>query len=189
MPVFKPVKKGVRMSEAIAEAYASAPDDVVILHTLEMIHPDFVDSSGSPTSARVVRQLRPITAQLEASAPMNPNTYVEFQGVYFDITLPSEEDSGTTGELQLVIDNAMGVLTPYLDAASDSLTPIKVIYRPYLSNDLEAPHIDPVLTMTLRNISADLFKVTARAGFGDLTNRRFPYALYNRAEHPGLAAR
>lgn len=34
------------LSEAIREAYASAPSDVVILHTLELRHPDFVDENN-----------------------------------------------------------------------------------------------------------------------------------------------
>ena len=36
----------VTLSEALREAYASAPSDVVILHTLELRHPDFKNESG-----------------------------------------------------------------------------------------------------------------------------------------------
>lgn len=189
MPVFKPVKKGVRMSEAIAEAYASAPSSVVVLHTLEFLHPNFVDDFGNPTSARVVRQYDSITARLEATAPRNPGEYVDFQGVMFDVVPPSEEDSGNTPDLRISIDNAMGVLMPYLDQAIESLVPIQVIYRPYLNTDLSLPHIDPPLVMTVRSISADVFRVTASASFGDVANRRFPYVLYKASQHPGLSAR
>ena len=43
------------LSQAIKEAYAAAPSDVVILHTLELRHPDFEDDDGNPTAIRVVR--------------------------------------------------------------------------------------------------------------------------------------
>ena len=34
------------LSEALREAYASAPSNVVILHTLEIRHPDFKDDAS-----------------------------------------------------------------------------------------------------------------------------------------------
>ena len=36
-------------------AYAAAPSDVVILHTLELRYPAFKDDDGNPTAIRVVR--------------------------------------------------------------------------------------------------------------------------------------
>ena len=38
------------LSEALEEAYASNPSDVVILDTLELIHPDFKDEDGKQTA-------------------------------------------------------------------------------------------------------------------------------------------
>ena len=46
------------LSQAIREAYAAAPSDVVILHTLELRHPAFVNDDESPTAIRVVRDHR-----------------------------------------------------------------------------------------------------------------------------------
>ena len=43
------------LSQALREAYASAPSDVVILHTLELRHPAFVDDDGQSIAIRVVR--------------------------------------------------------------------------------------------------------------------------------------
>ncbi len=43
------------LSEAIKEAYASAPSEQIILHTLELRHPAFVDEAGQPVAIRVVR--------------------------------------------------------------------------------------------------------------------------------------
>ena len=41
------------LSEALREAYASAPSDVVILHTLELRHPSFIDDDDQPMAIRV----------------------------------------------------------------------------------------------------------------------------------------
>ena len=43
------------LEEAIREAYASCPSDRVVLHTVELRHPAFVDDNGNPTAVRVVR--------------------------------------------------------------------------------------------------------------------------------------
>ena len=42
------------LSEAIKEAYASAPSQQIILHTLELRHPSFVDETGQLVAIRVV---------------------------------------------------------------------------------------------------------------------------------------
>jgi hypothetical protein len=52
------------LSEAIQEAYAHAPSDAIILHTLELRHPDFRDDSGQPS--RHPRGARP--GRLDRSA-------------------------------------------------------------------------------------------------------------------------
>ena len=42
--------------------------------------------------------------------------------------------------------------------------------------------------MTLTNIKADVFRVRATAGFGDLNNRRFPTTEYTGERFPGLVS-
>jgi len=189
MPVYKPIKKGVSYSQALAEAYASAPSDVVIFHTLELHHPSFYDGAGARTAARIVNDYNNLTATLEFNAPVNPGGSVTFYAIPFELTLPTEDDGGSPGELVLSIDNCVQFLHGYLEAAAVSEAPIQVYYRPYLSTDLSAPHISPPLIMTINNIKTDDFRVTARCGFGSLTNRRFPYLNYTVARFPGLTAR
>lgn len=190
--LYRPIRRGVQMSEAIQDAYANAPSDVVILHTLEFLHPNFRNEFGKPDSARVVREAdveAVLKAKLEANAPMHAGEYVDFQPVIFDLSLPPEEDSGNTGELSLSVQNAASTLIPYLDQAQDSNEPIRIIYRPYVSTDLTEPDIKPPLSLYIRTVNVDLANVTATAGFGDLSNRRFPYLIYKATEHPGLTAR
>lgn len=179
----------VTLSAAIREAYASAPTAVVILHTLELRHSSFRDTSGNPTAIRVVRDMTDLTATLEASAPLNPGEAVTFTALAFDFSLPPEDDKGSVPEIVITLDNASAELMRYLDQAVDTNEAIQITYRPYLSTDTTAPHIDPPLTMSLRDIEANLTRVTARASFADVANRRFPAATYTAARFPGLSAR
>lgn len=169
------------LSAALREAYASAPADVVVLHTLEFLHASFV------TPLRVVRDYTSLTATLEASAPVGAGTSVTFVPYAFDFKLPSAGESSVP-EIEITLDNVGADLVQYFDQAANSATPVTMIYRPYLSTDLSQPHMDPPLQMVLRSISCDMFKVTAKAGFGDLGSRRFPALLYTATTFPGLTA-
>ena len=60
------------LSEALKEAYASADSEIIILHTLELRHPAFVDENGLPTAIRVVRDNVNHICRLEESAPLMP---------------------------------------------------------------------------------------------------------------------
>lgn len=190
MPIYRTPKKGVSYSEAIAEAYASAPEDVIILHTLEFRHSVFRDPvTNAIVAIRVVNDHKRLLATLEDTAPAEPGTEVAFEPVRFAFKRPSESDSGSTPEIDLTVSNVSRLLIPYLDQAKESREPIQVTYRPYLSNDTAGPHMNPPLTLTLRTVSADLNSVTARAGFGDLSNKRFPKVDYTALKYPGLSAR
>lgn len=167
------------LSAAIAEAYATAPEDVVILHTLEFRHSTFA------TPLRVVMDHQALTATLEAAAPENPSEAVEFAAYDFDAKLP-DVASGRMPELQIVIDNIDQVIEEAIESAAGSSDKIEVTYRPYLSTDLTAPHMDPPLTLTLTHVEATVFQVSARAGFRNLGNIGFPNQDYTAARFPGL---
>lgn len=189
MPTMRPPKRGVSYSEALAAAYASNPEDEIILDTLEFQHPAFVDESGQPMGIRVVNDHQILNAKLEATATLNPSEYVDFQPVYFQFTRPSETESGSLPEVEVRVDNVARILIPYLDQAKEMRSPITMMWRPYLVSDLTGPHILPVLTLTLRSVSADMNSVIAKAGFTDLANRRFPGSEYTSKKFPGLVVR
>jgi hypothetical protein len=171
------------LSDAIREAYASAPSDVVILHTLELRHPDFKNESGVTTAIRVVRDQQDLFARLEASAPLEP---VRFVAMGFDLDLPPV-DIAPVPEVVLTLDNVSRDIVKYLDAASESEASIEVTYRPYLSSDMEGPQMDPPITLVLTEVEADVMRVTARARMVDIGNKAFPGRLYTATEFPGLA--
>lgn len=169
------------LSDALEEAYASAPSGVVIYHTLEFRHAAF----SQPI--RVVHGHQDITATLEATAPLNPGQAVTFSAFSFEFQLPEIADGGSP-ELEIIIDAVSREIVSQVEAAMAYATKISVTYRPYLSTDLTAPHMDPVWHMTVREIEADVFRIKARASFGELINRQFPGENYTAVRFPGLVA-
>lgn len=169
------------LDDALAEAYASAPSSEVILHTLEIRHPDFTQP------IRVVRDHNDFSAYLESDAPLNPGEEVNFIGMSFDFTLPDVSKS-TSPEIEIGLDNGSGEIVAYMDAASNSPYLIEVTYRPYLASDPSGPQMNPPMTLIVRSVTADVFRVRARAGFADIANRKFPNQVYDTERFAGLAA-
>lgn len=173
------------LSEALKEAYASAPSDALILHTLEFRHPSFVDEGGSPTSIFVVRDNVDLDATIELDDDLYPGVTVRFIGYAFDFQLPEVSESAAP-ELTITIDNVNRLIDENLERAILSPSKIEVIYRPYLASDLSAPQMNPPLRMTIMSVETGDLTVTARAGFGDIANKIFPSLEYTPSEFPGL---
>lgn len=174
------------LSEAIAEAYASAPSHVVLLHTLEIRHPAFIDEQGNAAPIRVVRDHADLFATLEATAPANAGQQVRFVSFAFDITLPPVNDKSIP-EVAITIDNVSLDIVKNIERAVESQQVIMVTYRPFLSTDLSGPQFDPPMHLVLSDIVVDVFKVKARASLPNLSNKSFPSALYTATKFPGLA--
>ena len=167
------------LSDAIAEAYASAPADEVIYHTLEIRHSSFA------TPIRVVRDLVALDATLEASAPEDAGTEVTFLAYSFDL-VPPEVGPGGTPQLIIEIDNVSREILANIELAMSSPNLLTVIYRAFVSSDLTAPANDPPLTLTIFQISANPMRIRAVAGFQDIVNKRFPSDTYTAERFPGL---
>lgn len=174
------------LSQAIKEAYASAPSDVVILHTLEIRHPSFTDSAGNNIAVRVVRDNKDLTAKLEDTAPLNGGENVLFTAMGFDLELPPI-DTSPVPEITITLDNVSRELVRHLDAAVQTQEKIEITYRPYLSDDLSGPQIDPPFTLVLTEVSADALRITGQARMLDIGNKAFPSEVYNSTRFPGLA--
>ncbi len=201
------------LEQALREAYASAPSDTVILHTLELRHPAFVDDDGNPTAIRVVRNFADaehwlrlggaeveavldampaesrgpvgLVARLEADAPKDAGRMVPFIALGFELELPPV-DTAPVPEITVTLDNVSREIVRHLDAAATSRETIEVTYRPYLSTDLEGPQMDPPITLTLTEIEVDVFRATGRARMLDIGNKAFPSDLYTARRFPGL---
>jgi hypothetical protein len=167
------------LSEAIKEAYASAPADEVIYHTLEIWHPNFTQP------IYVVRDFEDLNATKEPDAARDAGLEVTFVGFAFEI-VPPEVDGQGVPQCVIEIDNVSREILANIEAAMGSMESITAIYRAYLSSDLTSPENDPPLELTIMSISADAFRVRAMAGFGSLANTRFPKLDYSAEVFPGL---
>lgn len=163
----------VTLSEAIKEAYASSPADVVIYHTLEINHPAFSEP------IYVVRDYQDLNANLEDGTPV---TFLRFA---FNLVKPEVSATGVP-QCTVEIDNVSRDILANVQLAMGSTALITMTYREYISTDLSGPQNDPPMTMVLSNITADVFKVRATASFGDLNNKRFPNEEYTAERFPGL---
>lgn len=170
------------LSEALKEAYASAPSDIIIVNTLEIRHPAFT------APIRVVSDFVSVTAKLEANAPLNAGEMVEFLPFAFELSLPEMTDKGVP-ELGLRIDNVSREIMEHIELASPLPDKLEITYRAYLSNDLSSgPHNDPPLHLTIISIEADAVAITAKASVVDFINKKFPNQEYDENRFPGLIA-
>jgi len=125
------------------------------------------------------------TCTLEDGAPADSGTAVLFIGYAFDIVLETV-DAGAAPEVVITIDNVSMEIEDSINAALATTDKVQVTYRPYLSNDLTAPQMNPPMTLTITSISADQFRLTARAQLGDYANKAFPGESYTATRFPGL---
>jgi hypothetical protein len=167
------------LSLALREAYASAPSNDTVLHTLEFRHPSFT------TPIRVVRDYQDCVATLESTAPVDASTAVTFTAYAFNFTPPEVSTNGAP-EITILIDNVSSEIVGYMDAAAQTPDLIEVTYRPYLASNLTVPQAVPPLTLVIISVTADVFRIQARATFGDVANRKFPAELYTAERFPGL---
>jgi hypothetical protein len=173
-------------SDAIAEAWATAPAGLVVHETLEFVF----TRDGVLVGERFVRSREALTATLEADAPVDASTAVLFNPAAFDAKLPEQQGDGGAPQMQLTVANVGRELALHLEAAAFSPTPVQVIYRVYTSADLTAPHQSPgPLVMDVTQISATTDAVTASCAFGGIGERRFPGAEYQLRHFPSLATR
>ncbi|MPS48553.1 DUF1833 family protein [Methylobacillus sp.] len=168
------------ISEALKEAYASAPSNVVVIDTIEIMHPAFSEP------IRVASGYEPIDARLEQTATVNPGEIVTFQPFAFELKLPEVFERGVP-ELELKIDNVSLEIIRNVELAMPQPELLQLVYRAYLSTDLlNGPHNSPPLRLTITQIEADAMTVTAKASVGEFINKKFPNEEYTDAVYPNL---
>jgi hypothetical protein len=161
------------LQDAIKEAYASAPSTKVVYDTLE------IRQTGVQDPIYIVRAPKGISAKDENGVLRS------FQPAGFQFSLPPENEEGFRS-LTISVDNINRVASRFVEAAMAEEVPVEVVYRPYLSDNLEEPQMNPPLVLYLKDIQITSYQVTGRATFIDLVNRKFPTELYTRARFPGL---
>lgn len=164
--------------DAIKEAYANAPGEPV-LATLELRH------SSWTAPVRVARDTIPLNGLLEADAPEDAGTVVEFTACAFDAVPP--ESTENLPEVKIKIDNVTRVISGYLVDAMGVRQPVGITYREYLASDAESAGPHYVLDgLTLRRATCTTRTVTGTAVFGDFLRRMFPNKFYEADDYEGL---
>lgn len=176
-------------TDALAEAYAHAPLEDVILQTIELQHPSFV------TPLRLVADLGDLLSNeeqptfghmftLETDAPLNPGASVPFYACGFAFSMPSQQE-GQLPSVSITIDNVGYLITPQLDNLIGNRGKLSIIYREYLNSDHTTPQFI-LAGLSTSNVSSNITQVSATASFADLVNKNFPSQVYRAKNFPGL---
>jgi hypothetical protein len=175
------------IDEALKEAYASAPtgDDDIVVHTIEIRHPTFIDEDEEPTSIFIVHDHQDFTATLEDEAPVKGGEVVTFASLAFSFALAPIETSPRP-QIQIEIDNVGRDITDQLDAAVADGRKIEICYRAYRNGDRSGPKTLVPPVYTLADVKVGVFRVTARANTGADLAVAFPRELYKAAKFAGL---
>ena len=200
------------LSDALKEAYASAPVDAIPLHTLELDHPTFTtpirvvrnyedtatwrefddgavdavlkaldDPKAEPNPVNMVG----LVARLESDAPRDAGKMVSWIALGFDLDLP-KVNTGASPTLTLTMDNVGRELLGHLDLALETIQPIVVRYRTYLSTDISGPQ-SATHEYTLNQITITAATITAQARLLDIGNRQFPNKYHTKELFPAQA--
>ena len=162
------------ISTALRQVYASAPQTVTYIETLELWH------SSWGQAYYLTNDVKAWTFSLEGGAT------AEFLAIPFSIVLPGQDGRGQQ-DLQIVIENiGREIMGPVEIASRTPWETIVCIYRPYLDRPNSLPQMDPPLELRLTNIGVGLSTITATGTRADTLNRAFPSAVYRAEHYPGL---
>lgn len=161
------------LTEAIKEAYAVAPTDLVIINTLE------IRQDGVQDRIYLAQSFVDVTAKDE------DGNWLVFRKSGFQFNLPPSNQEGYQS-LDIAIDNIGREVTDFIQAAKSQRVVVEVLYRPYLNTDLTVPQMNPPLVLYLKDVKLDSIQVTGRATFMDIVNKKFPSELYDRERFPTL---
>jgi hypothetical protein len=161
------------LTEAIKEAYAIAPASKIVIHTLQ------ISQDGVQDPIYIAQSRHEFVALDEHGVQRY------YAPVGFQFSLPSSDEEGFKS-LTIAIDNVDRRVTEFVDIAKSEEQPVKVIYRPYLSDDLSGPQMIPPLVLFLKELQITTFQVVGRATFMDIVNKPFPNQLYTRDRFPAL---
>lgn len=155
----------------LERVYASGGSEVAIA-TLELTCPAWSESIF------LCRDYEDLVATTEDGRD------VVFQASGIEVALPKRDNSGDQA-LDFAIDNVTGEAQQLIDQALDSLQPITLIYRVFLSTDLTAPAERPYRMRVLSGY-AEGTTVQLSAGYFDLLNLAWPRRKYTLAFAPAL---
>jgi hypothetical protein len=184
------------ISQALEEAYASAPADRPLIHTLSIRYDGLVDDALDPTEIyifqgfdgdRVSAEGVPLKDfRIEAGAAINGGAVVEFVAVPFDATMPNVTSQGLAkGKLR--VDGVGREITDHLLAAMEAGVSIEVTYRAYIGGlEDDGPQNVPPIVFGLENVTATSSEISGDISLPNLGNKRFPAETFTTDRFPAL---
>lgn len=161
-------------TQAIAEAYAVAKTNAVVINTLEITHqawaaPILITNTGS-----------------DFSAFDENNVYKTFINTGFDLGRTEKDDQGRVG-ITVQLDNTSRTIKTLIDQAIESNEYPIITFRVYLSSDITQPAEYP-LVLRVESSTASLLTISLKCSNDDDINRQFPRQEfdYKAANFPGL---
>ncbi len=173
------------LQQAIAEAYASAPQDEIILHALEINHRSFTQPVRVirwPVSGPEPERFRCL---LEDDAPYNPGQVVEFIGLPFEPIIPAR-DTENPGQFAIRIDNVGDALDEYLENAALHGGKISAVYREYIKGQEAEGPAQVWRSITLHSPRQEGQSIIMDGATLDWMFLKFG-RLYKVKDYPGLA--
>jgi len=174
----------ISATQAWAEAAASAPKDEVMLITIELIHPTFVEN-GAPAPIRAVRNTVDVNFRLEAGAPVGGGLVVPFKAIPFEIDYPRIGALGA--ECTIRLDNINREASRYLSEAVKINTPIEAIFRGYLASDPETVGQGPY-RLILRSVKRTGRLLEGQLAIAKPQSMRVLREVYDMVRFPSLLA-
>lgn len=150
--------------------YASAPDDELILITLEL----------RLSADHVLRVVQGFENQMLGV----DGVYHEFTAAAISVALPSSNTSGQQS-LRFSIGGINNIVQRYVDEALENKTPITLIYREYLESDKSAPARQPYV-MVMSGIQLEGDEAQFEASYWDILNYAWPRQRYTEETAPGI---
>lgn len=165
---------------ALYKDISVSPDhDDFFIDTLEFHHTAF------STPERIVNQPKDYTLTLEATAPVDASTAVNFTACMYDMRKPKKGDKGQQA-LTIIIPNIDRRLTGQMDRARSTGGPITCYWRTYAFSQTSAPIIDPPPNFEVKAGQINVFEVQLQAVFFEFLNDKFPGVIYTSEFAPGL---
>ena len=159
--------------KAIEIAYASAPADDPIIHSLQLINPDFDTGEFCLCSG-----FDDLDMGIESGEQK------QFLAMGLGIQLPERSITGRE-DLSFGIGNITGYTRQQMLKAKNGGHDTTLIYRPYLASNLFGPARGP-LSMTVVNYTDNRQTATLSASFRNLMDRRWPSVLFTPQKYPGV---
>lgn len=182
------------LSEALSEAYASAPADRMVFDTLSITFEGMVDGNGDPTEAyfylgtegdrRADNQVPLKDFKIEDDAEIAAGETVEFVALPFDVQLPDVTSDGDA-KGKLVLDGVSKEVSSRLLFAINAGGGVRVTYRAYLEGS-ETDGPEKIIKFDLGNVSINSTTVSGDIVVPNRAQRRFPRELYDRIRFPSL---